>query len=48
MMQIRRNQNEKLSDQVKEKPGDRYADADADADGGREPPGSPLGGFDRG
>jgi hypothetical protein len=45
MMQIRRNQNEKLSDQVKEKPGDRYADADAD--GGREPPASSLG-FNRG
>jgi len=46
MMQIRRNQNEKLSDQVKEKPGDRYADTDAD--GGREPPAAPVGGFDRG
>lgn len=46
MMQIRRNQNEKLSDQVKEKPGDRYSDNDAD--GGRKPPATPLGGFDRG
>lgn len=45
-MQIRRNHNEKLSDEVKEKPGDRYADEDAD-DGG-EPPGNPLNGFDRG
>jgi hypothetical protein len=45
-MQIRRDQNEKLSDHVKEKPGDR--DADDEADGGREPPYSPLGGFDRG
>jgi hypothetical protein len=44
MMQIRRNQHEKLSDQVKEKPGDRYAEADGD----REPPASPPGGFDRG
>ncbi len=38
--------NEKLSDQVKEKPGDRYSDNDAD--GGRKPPATPLGGFDRG
>ena len=43
MMQIRRNQNEESPDQVKEKPGYRYADAD----GGREPPAAPLGGFDR-
>ena len=46
MMQIRRNQNEKLSDQVKEKPGDRYANGDAD--GHRELPASPAGRVDRG
>jgi hypothetical protein len=43
MMQIRRNQNEKSPDQVKEKPGYRYADADGD----RESSGGPLGGFAR-
>jgi hypothetical protein len=46
MMQIRRNHNEKLSDQVKEKPGDRYSDNDAD--GGRKLPPTPLDGLDRG
>jgi hypothetical protein len=45
-MQICWNQNEKLSDQVKETPGDRYADTDADD--GREHLAAPLGGFDRG
>ena len=46
MMQIRRNQNEKVPDQVKEKPGNRYADADADGD--RDASGGSLGVFDRG
>jgi hypothetical protein len=45
-MQICWDQNKKSSDQVKEKPGNRYADADADGD--RDASGGSLGVFDRG